>query len=80
MGAPAPETETQKEEEVNLIEGLIEQMNRNRELVEAYKSIGIPGTFGAAMLTADIQAAEKAMGEGDTVAMLKCFAALKENK
>lgn len=65
---------------MNLMEGLIEQMNRNRELLEAYKAIGIPGTFGSAMIIADIQAAEKAMGEGDTVAMLKCFAALKENK
>lgn len=65
---------------MNLIEGLIEQMNRNRELLEAYKSIGIPGTFASAMITADIQAAEKAMGEGDTIAMLKCFAVLKENK
>jgi hypothetical protein len=65
---------------MNLIEGLIEQMNRNRELLDAYKSIGTPGTFGAAMITADIHAAEKAMGEGDTIAMLKCFATLKENQ
>ena len=64
---------------MNLAEGLIEQLNRNRELLAAYKEIQT-GAFGAAMIGADIAAGEKAQGNGDVVAMLRAFESLKNNK
>lgn len=62
----------------NLVEGLLEQMNRCRELIKQYE--GLPngvGAFAAAMIRQDIVNAEKAIGCGDAVEMLRCFEALK---
>lgn len=64
---------------MNLFEGLQEELNRNRELLSAYKAIP-QGAFGAAFIERDIKLAETAMAEMDTIAMLKCYKALKENQ
>ena len=61
------------------MEGLLEEIDRNTELLEGYKSIGPAGTFGAAGITADIKSAKEAIGSGDTVAMVRIYKALKEN-
>ena len=65
---------------MNLMEGLIKQINRNRELVSLYESIGPAGQFGATFIKQDIMEAEEAMGSGDIVAMAQCYETLKENK
>ena len=63
----------------NLMEGLIEEISRNKELLEGYKEVGPVGEFGFAGISADIKAAEAAMGSGDTVAMVRICKILQEN-
>ena len=64
----------------NLAEGLVRELNRNRELLEDYKEIGPNGAFGAKMIEIDISAGEKAQGETDVIAMCQAFNSLKNNK
>ena len=61
------------------MEGLIEEVNRNKELLKEYEKIPT-GVFGAAMIKKDIVDAEKAMGSGDVIEMLKCYETLKKNE
>ncbi len=63
----------------NLAQGLVRELNRNRELLVAYKEIPT-GAFGAFMIEADIEAGEKAQGNDDVVAMLLAFEKLKNNE
>lgn len=63
----------------NLISGLDEQLKRNRELLKLYEEIPA-GAFGAAMIRKDIEAGEKALADGDVVAMLRAFKALEASK
>ena len=63
-----------------LADGLIEELKRNRELLGQYKSIGAPGILGAAMIEQAIRRADKAIIEGDPVAMLQIYETLKENQ
>lgn len=64
---------------MNLIEGLQEELKRNRELLQLYEEIP-SGQFGAAMIKLAINNAEKAMAEGDTVKMMQCYKELKESQ
>lgn len=61
----------------NLMEGLINEMNRCRELLKEYEKIP-EGVFGAAMIKQDIKNAEEAITENDVVKMLTAYQALKE--
>lgn len=61
----------------NLMEGLINEMNRCRELLKEYEAIP-EGVFGAAMIKQDIKNAEEAITENDVVKMLTAYQALKE--
>lgn len=63
----------------NLISGLHKQLERNRELLKLYEEIPT-GAFGAAMIKKDIEAGEKALADGDVVAMLRAFKALEESQ
>lgn len=62
---------------MNLIEGLQEELTRCRILLQAYKDIGQPGVFAATHLTHEIEKAETAITNGDTVAMLGSHQELK---
>ena len=64
----------------NLMEGLLEEIDRNNILLEAYKSIGTPGTFGAAGITTDLKTAKEAIGSGDVVAMVRAYRTLQGNQ
>lgn len=64
----------------NIIEGLQKLMNKSRELLKAYDEIGPQGAFGAAMIRADIQDAEKAIASGDVVAIVKMYEKLQGHK
>lgn len=64
----------------SLIEGLMGEMSRNRELMREYDAIGPMGRFGALMIKRDIEDAEKAVAEGDVVQELKMFEKLRGNK
>ena len=61
----------------NLIEGLQEEMNRCRELLKDYESIGPAGRFGLAMIKAEIKNAESMISQGDTIGMTKSYKELK---
>ena len=64
---------------MNLSEGLVEELKRNRELLEEQKKIPT-GAFGAAMIELKIAAGEKAQGSGDAIEMLRAHADLEESK
>jgi len=66
---PTPET---------LGEALPNEIQRCQELLEIYNSLGPVGAFGHAMISADIASAQRAMMEGDVVAMIRCYQKLKE--
>jgi hypothetical protein len=57
----------------NLVEGLLEQMNRCRRLIKEYEAIGEAGAFARVAITLDIRQAEKAMAGGDAVEMLEAY-------
>ncbi len=65
---------------MNLMEGLLEELNRNRQLKLDYDEIGTAGTFGATMIQADIDAGEKAIGTGDVTEILRVYQSLKGNE
>lgn len=59
-------------------DALPREMTRVRDQVmPAYIAIGAPGAFALAMMRADLDAAQKAMIEGDTVAMIRLYESLK---
>lgn len=58
-------------------DALPREIERCQELLVAYAEIGPAGAFGAAMIRADIAAAHKAMMDGDVVAMLSAYDALR---
>lgn len=64
----------------NLMEGLLQELNRNRELLQQYKNIGPAGMIGASMIALDIQAGEKSISDDDIVAMVTIYQRLKGNK
>lgn len=59
-------------------EELPREMARVRDKVmPVYQSIGTAGTFALTMMRADLDAAAKALAEGDVVAMLRAYQSLK---
>ncbi len=59
---------------------LPKEIARNKELLKIYRSIGPAGMFGFTMIKRDIEEAERATAEGDTVGMIRAYAALKDNE
>lgn len=47
------------------------------EVMPAYQAIGAAGNFAMAMMRHDLNAAAKAMAEGDCAEMLRAYEALK---
>ncbi len=63
----------------NLIDGLNAELIRNREILKIYE--GIPERrFGAVMIKQSIKMAEKAIAEGDIVAMVRACKELQSTK
>lgn len=57
------------------------EMARIRDVVmPAYADIGPAGMFALAMMRRDLDLAAKAMAEGDVVAMISAYQALKDYK
>ena len=48
------------------------------EVMPAYEEIGPSGAFALAFMRADLDAAARAMAEGDVVAMLRVYQSLKD--
>ena len=64
----------------NLMQRLLDELNRNRELKSEYDTIGSAGLFGSEMIQSDINAGEAAIAYDDVVAMLKAYEKLKGNE
>ena len=62
---------------MNLAEGLFSEMNRVREVIKIYESVGSAGTFASGMMKVSISNAEASMLSGDIVEMLKAYNDLK---
>ena len=60
----------------NLVQGTIRELRRARELLTFYNAIPT-GAFGARTIQQAIDQAERAMGEGDVVQMLRAYGELK---
>lgn len=61
----------------NLMDGLLKEMNRAREVKKMYDEIP-QGIFGATVIQQSIMRAEKAISSGDLVQMLAAYSELKE--
>lgn len=63
----------------NLISGLLEEISRNREILNQYE--GIPqGKFAEAIIKSEIKEAERALKMGDVTEMLIALQKLKGTK
>ena len=56
---------------------LPKEIERCQQLLVDYAQIGVAGAYARIMIRAEIAAAHKAMMEGDVVAMLRAYEALK---
>jgi len=64
--------------EQNLMDGLLSEMNRVRELITEYKSLpNGAGMFGATIMKHQIEAAERSISSGDVVDMMLQYQKLK---
>lgn len=66
-----------KPEPTTLADGLVEEMSRCRELVSQYKALGPVGAFGACLIADAMDRTSRAMLEGDTAQMVRCYQLLK---
>ena len=64
---------------MDLLQGLEKELARNREILEMYKEIPT-GVFGATMIQMAIDKADKAIADGDVVAMMAAYSELKETE
>ena len=64
---------------MNLMESLISEMNRVRELIKLYDDLteGVGG-FGSALMRSIITRTEKSITDDDVVEMVRCFKELKD--
>lgn len=64
----------------NLMDGLLSEMNRVREIIKEYESPELKGAgaFAASFMKADIKNAEKIIGQGDVIKMLSIYSKLKD--
>lgn len=69
---------TQETKTENLMDGLLKEMSRCREVLKQYEEIGSAGLFGATMIKLAIAAAEEAIKENDVIKMLVAYNILKE--
>jgi hypothetical protein len=62
----------------SLGEALPREMTRVRdEIMPMYISIGPPGAMALALMRNELDRAQKAMSEGDVIAMMRCYESLK---
>jgi hypothetical protein len=66
-----------QEQTKNLMDGLLDELNRNRELLKEYETIGPAGQFGALFIKQAIQRGEQSIREGNVINMLLAYEELK---
>jgi hypothetical protein len=65
----------------NLMDGLLSEMNRVRELIQDYKELpNNAGWFGVSIMTCSIKFAEQAISENDVIKMLRVYETLKNHE
>jgi hypothetical protein len=64
----------------NLMDGLMDELNRNRELLKEYEAIGPAGAFGAIFIRQAIARGESAIRSGDVIKMLQAYSELKDSQ
>ncbi len=66
-------------ERQNLMDGLLDEMNRVREIIKEYEhpSLKGAGAFAVHEMQANIKRAENAISFGDTIEMLRQYEQLK---
>jgi hypothetical protein len=64
----------------NLMDGMIDELNRNRELLKQYEAIGPAGAFGAHFLKQAIKRGEDSIRSGDVIQMLSAYNELKDSQ
>ena len=64
----------------NIQEGLVERIQRAKEIRILWAAIGPAGTFGVLVLGEAIVRAERALGSGDVVEMIKSYNELENVK
>lgn len=62
---------------MNIIEGIQQECERCRKLLEQYKSIGPVGAFGHAAISADIKEGEAAIASGDAIRCISAYKSLQ---
>ena len=64
----------------NLIDGLLYEMNRVREIIKEYEHPMLKGAgfIASSMMKIDIQRAEKSIRDNDVIEMMICYTKLKE--
>ncbi len=63
----------------NLIDGLLYEMNRVREIIKEYESLPKgAGVFASTIMKIDIQKAEQSIKDNDVVKMMLCYTTLQE--
>ena len=68
------------EQPQNLMDGLINELNRNRELLKEYEAIGSAGIFGAHFIRQAILRGEQSICSGDVIQMLSAYFDLKDTQ
>jgi len=61
----------------NLVQGVMEEIDRCTEVAKRYHELGAPGAFGYAAITGTVERAKAAVGRGDIEELLQVLADLK---
>ena len=73
------EPEKTKQDNMNLIEGLHEEMDRVREIIKIYDEVpNNAGDFASGMMNFSIKNAENLIATGDTIGMMKAYNDLRQ--
>ena len=64
---------------MNLIEGLMAEIERNEELARVYDTIPT-GALGAMLIRQDLKRARAAIASGDVIEEMRVYDALKNNE
>lgn len=67
------------QEPQNLMDGIISEMNRVREIITQYKRLpGNVGGIASSLMADDIKDAEQSIKDGNVIQMMICYSKLKE--
>lgn len=65
---------------INLMQALLDEIERNGKLLERYESIGAPGQFAKILIKKDVDDAKATIANGDVGRMIHCYQMLKRNE